>query len=73
MQLLSCSHSRPMEGEGIEIHVIFECKCYDLVRRRWMRTWDELEEKKRTMNVIKGYAELNDVVENETMIYLGEV
>ena len=20
-----------------EIHVLFECKCYDLVRRRWMR------------------------------------
>ena len=30
-----------------EIHVLFECKCYDLVRRRWMRTWDVLEEKER--------------------------
>ena len=30
-----------------EIHVLFECKCYDLVRRRWMRTCDELEEKKK--------------------------
>ena len=24
-----------------EIYVFFECKCYDLVRRRWMRTWDK--------------------------------
>ena len=48
-----------------EIHVLFECKCYDLVRRRWMRTWDVLEEKERTMDVIKGY------VENETMKYFG--
>ena len=23
-----------------EIHVLFECKCYDMVRRRWLRTWD---------------------------------
>ena len=23
-----------------EIHVLFECKYYDLVRSRWMRTWD---------------------------------
>ena len=33
-----------------------------------MRTWDVLEEKERTMDVIKGYVE-----ENETMKYLGEV
>ena len=32
-----------------------------------------LEEKERTMDVIKGYVEVNDDVENETMIYLGEV
>ena len=32
-----------------------------------------LEEKERTMGVIKGYAEVNDDVENETMKYLGEV
>ena len=32
-----------------EIHMHFECKCYDLVRRRWMRTWDVLDEKERTM------------------------
>ena len=32
-----------------------------------MRTWDVLEEKERTMDVIKGY------VENETMAYLVEV
>ena len=44
-----------------------ECKCYDLVRRRWMRTWDVLDAKERTMDVIKGY------VENETMKFLGEV
>ena len=56
-----------------EIHVLFLCKCYDLVRRRWMRTWDVLEEKERTMVVIKGYVEVNDDVENETMRYLGEV
>ena len=56
-----------------EIHVLFECKCYDMVRRRWLRTWDVLEEKERTMGVIKGYVEVNDDVENETMKYLGEV
>ena len=49
------------------IHVLFECKCYDMVRRRWLRTWDVLEEKERTIDVIKGY------VENKTMKYLGEV
>ena len=38
-----------------------------------MRTWDVLIEKKKTMNVIKGYVEVNDDVENETMKYLGEV
>ena len=32
-----------------------------------------LEEKGRTMGVIKGYVEVNDDVENETMKYLGEV
>ena len=32
-----------------------------------------LEEKERTMDVIKGYnMEVNDDVENETMKYLGE-
>ena len=56
-----------------EIHVRFECTCYDLVRRRWMRTWAVLEEKERTMDVLKGYVEVNDDVENETMNYLGEV
>ena len=58
------------ETKETEMHVFFKCKCYDLVRRRWMRTWDELEEKKRTMDVIKEYVEVNDVVENETMRYL---
>ena len=38
-----------------------------------MRTWDVLEEKERTMDVIKGYVEVNDNVENETIKYLGEV
>ena len=56
-----------------EIYVLFECKCYDLVRRRWIWTWDVLEEKERTMYVIKGYLEVNDDVENETLKYLGEV
>ena len=32
-----------------------------------------LKEKERTMDVIKGYVEVNDDVENETMKYLGEV
>ena len=36
-----------------EIHVHFEYKCYDMVRRRCMRTWDVLDEKERTMDVIK--------------------
>ena len=56
-----------------EIHVLFGCKCYYMVRRRWLRTWDVLEEKERIMDVIKGYVEVNDDVENETMKYLGEV
>ena len=38
-----------------------------------MRTWDVLDEKERTMDVIKGYVEVKDDVENETMKYLGEV
>ena len=53
--------------------MLFECKCYDMVRRRWLRTCDVLEEKEITMDVIKGYVEVNDDVENETMTYLGEV
>ena len=32
-----------------------------------------LEEKERTVDVIKGYVEVNDDVENETIQYLGEV
>ena len=36
-----------------EIHVLLECKCYDMVRRRWLRTCDVLEEKERIMDVIK--------------------
>ena len=32
-----------------------------------------LEEKERTMDVIKGYVEVNDDVENETMKCLEEV
>ena len=31
------------------------------------------QQKERTMGVIKGYVEVNDDVENETMKYLGEV
>ena len=38
-----------------------------------MMTWDVLDEKERTMEVIIGYVEVNDNVENETMKYLGEV
>ena len=53
--------------------MLLECKCYDMVRRRWLRTCDVLEEKERTMDVIKGYVEVNTDVENETLKYLGEV
>ena len=35
-----------------------------------MRTWDVLEEKEKTMDLIKGYVEVNDDVENETINYL---
>ena len=28
-----------------EIHVLFDCKCYDMVRRKWLRTWDGREGK----------------------------
>ena len=38
-----------------------------------MRTWDMMDEKERTMDVIKVYVEVNDDVENETMKYLVEV
>ena len=31
-----------------------------------------LDQKERTMDVIKGYVEVNDDVENETMKYLGK-
>ena len=44
-----------------------------MVRRRWLRTCYVLEEKERTMDVIKGYVEENNDVENETLKYLGEV
>ena len=44
-----------------------------MVRRRWLRTCDVLEEKERTMEVIKGYVEVNNDVENQTLKYLGEV
>ena len=37
------------------------------VRRKWMRTWDVLDGKERTMDVIKGYGEVNDDVKNKTM------
>ena len=38
-----------------------------------MRTWDVLDEKERTMDVIKGYVDVNDDVVNETMKYRGKV
>ena len=38
-----------------------------------MMTWDVLEEKERTMHVIRGYVEVNDDVETEAIKYLGEV
>ena len=37
-----------------------------------MRTLDVLDEKERTMDVIKGYVEVNNEVENETMKYLAK-
>ena len=49
--------------------MLLECKCYDMMRRRWLRTCDVLEEKERTMDVIKGYVEVNNDVENETLKY----
>ena len=38
-----------------------------------MRTWDVLDEKENTMDVIKRYMEVNEDVENETIQYFGEV
>ena len=38
-----------------------------------MRLWDGLDEMERAVDVIKGYVEVNDEVERETMRYLGEV
>ena len=45
--------------------------CVQIVRNK--DDDDVLEEKERTMGVIKGYMEVNDDVENETMKYFGEV
>ena len=52
---------------------VFECKFYDMVRRRWMTTWDMLDEKESIMDVIKGYVEVNDDMQNEEMRYMEEV
>ena len=41
------------------------CKRYDQIRRRWLRIWDGLYEKKRAMDVINSYVEVNDEVERE--------
>ena len=38
-----------------------------------MKTWDVLDEKERTLNVINGYVEVTADVENKTIKYLGEV
>ena len=38
-----------------------------------MRVWDGLDEKEKTYDVIKGYVEVNEEVERDTMRYLGEV
>ena len=38
-----------------------------------MRTWDVVDETEITMDVIKGYVEVNDDVEYEIIKYLGEV
>ena len=47
-----------------------ECNRYDLMRRRWKK---DMDEKERTMDVIKCYVYVNDNVESETKLYLGEV
>ena len=60
-------------GKKTEIRVLFECICYDQISRRWMRARDWVEEKEKTMDEIKGYVEVNDDVESETMRYLDEV
>ena len=60
-------------GKETEIHVFFECTYYDQMRRRWIMAYDGLEEKEGTMDVVKGYEEVNDNMENKTMRYLGEV
>ena len=49
------------------------CKSRWWSRCRHIMTCDVLEEKERTMDVIKGYVEVNNDVENETLKYLGEV
>ena len=41
------------ETKKAEIHVLFECKCYTQLRRRWIRVWDGLDEKERALDVIK--------------------
>ena len=38
-----------------EMHVFVESNHYDQMRRRWMRAKDGLDEKERTMDVMKGY------------------
>ena len=38
-----------------------------------MTVWDGLDEKARTMEVVKGYVEVNEDVESEAIRYLGEV
>ena len=53
--------------------VLFECKCYDQMRRRWIRAWDGLDDKERTMDVIKIYVEVNDYMDSETIRYPGEL
>ena len=52
---------------------VFECRSFDKTRRRWLTVWHLLDEKKLTMDVIKGYVEVNNEAERETISYLGEV
>ena len=35
-----------------DIHVLFECKCYDMLRRRWLRTRSGREGKNNGHNKI---------------------
>ena len=45
MELKYFDELRECGTNETEIHLFLECKCYDQMRRRWMRVWDGLDEK----------------------------